>query len=236
MNVLPFTQFVRRNVPFVSVAARWAFATRDSLSPTRSTYSQNGEDHDVFERLRGYDLLSGIYVDVGANQPTKTSNTYLFYRHGCRGVLIEPNHDLVRLIRTFRRRDIVVPVGCADEPGVLEFRHSNASVFGTFTDHVIEGERWSEFLPVLSLDNILNKIPFRWIFYLSIDVEGLDFEVLRGATATLAKTFFVTIEYKSNPSAMVDFLQEHQFKQVTETPHNFGFQSQRDFSEFRRSV
>ena len=146
------------------------------------------EDREVFQQLAGYDLLRGIYVDVGANQPTKISNTYLFYRHGCRGVLVEPNYDLIRLLRKFRPRDISVPVGCGERSGVLEFRHSNASVFGTFTKDVIEGERWSEYLPVLPLDQILQPIPHNWIFYLSIDVEGLDLEVLRGATATLTKT------------------------------------------------
>jgi len=224
---------LRRNLPLFSRGVRWAWAHRDSLAQIRSTYSQNGEDRTVREALESYDLKSGIYVDVGANQPSKISNTYLFYRLGCQGVLIEPNHELIRLLRRFRPRDIAIPVGCGERPALMEFRHSNASVFGTFTNDVIEGQRASEYLPILPLDLILEPIACQWIFFLSIDVEGLDLEVLRGATTALAKTLFLSIEYKSERSGMIDFLSKHSFVPFEETEHNLIFRSSNDFSAFQ---
>src|SRR5215470_302661 len=55
------------------------------------TYSQFGEDliiSDLFNKL-SIDRVS--YLDIGANNPSFVSNTYLFYERGFRGVLVEPN-------------------------------------------------------------------------------------------------------------------------------------------------
>src|SRR4051812_46477871 len=79
---------------------------RLAKKPVKSSYSQHGEDALVAELLGGYDLSAGIYVDVGANHPIRLSNTYLFYRKGHHGILIEPNRSLLSLLEKFRKRDI----------------------------------------------------------------------------------------------------------------------------------
>ena len=40
----------------------------------------------------------------------------------------------------------------------------------------------------------MEAIDYEWVFLLSIDVEGLDAEVLKGAAVTLQKTLFVCVE------------------------------------------
>jgi hypothetical protein len=75
--------------PLINAKRFWV-AARDALSPVRESYAQHGEDRYIRQQLSGVDLTSGIYVDIGANQPTQISNTYLFYRAGGSGVAIEP--------------------------------------------------------------------------------------------------------------------------------------------------
>jgi FkbM family methyltransferase len=232
MIVASTRRFIQGRLPFLVKIMRWLIAYRDALLSARDSYSKFGEDRTIWNLLRPYDLSTGIYVDVGANQPTKISNTYLFYRKGYRGVVIEPNRDLVALFKRFRRRDIAIPVGCGDRSSVLEFKYSKASVFSTFSDCVIEGAMSAEYLPVLRLDDILAGIPYGWIFYLSIDAEGFDFAVLRGAPRTLGRVLFVTVEYKSDESNIEKFMRNSGFQLVSKTGENLIFKSHRDFSQF----
>src|SRR3954469_22228126 len=109
--------------PIVS-AVQWAIAFRDRVMAARPSYSQHGEDRIIKGLLLDYDLSTGMYVDVGANQPTKISNTYLFYRDGLHGIVIDPNRNVLRLYETIRPRDIAVAVGCGETCEVLEFKHS----------------------------------------------------------------------------------------------------------------
>ena len=61
----------------------------------RDSYSQHGEDKLVRQLLEKLNLKDLLYVDIGANHPIKISNTYLLYRNGMRGIVIEPNRDFL---------------------------------------------------------------------------------------------------------------------------------------------
>ena len=44
----------------------------------------------------------GFYLDIGCGNPIKTSNTYVFYKRGWRGIVIDPvslNQKLFRILR-----------------------------------------------------------------------------------------------------------------------------------------
>jgi hypothetical protein len=46
------------------------------------------------------------YLDIGAHHPTRLSNTYLFYKRGFQGVVVEPDPELMGAIRRVRPRDV----------------------------------------------------------------------------------------------------------------------------------
>ncbi|MEM8907810.1 MAG: FkbM family methyltransferase, partial [Bacteroidota bacterium] len=159
--------------------------------------SQHQEDLYFVDFLGHYQLdpQNDIYVDVGANHPMSISNTYLLYRKGFKGVLIEPNLELAGLSKQFRAKDIVMPIGCSDENGMIEFQVSKTPVLSSFSGDRQLDVYESYYCPVLTLDNALKALQFRHIFLLSIDVEGLGYEVLLGAENILKSTLLVCIEY-----------------------------------------
>lgn len=79
------------------------------------SYAQAGEDvileWILAARLRRSQRSwdSVFYIEIGANRPISTSNTYVMYQRGAQGVLVEPNPELGALIRKVRPRDILVP-------------------------------------------------------------------------------------------------------------------------------
>lgn len=221
----------------LAVAKRYVRAGADALRPTKTSYSQYGEDVVVWQGLANHDLSFGAYVEVGANQPTQISNTYLFYRHGYSGVLVEPNRDLISLLRRFRPRDIVIQMGCAKRPGILEFKHHRASVLSTFVDDIPGDMRISsEFVAVLPLDEVLSSLRLPWIYYLSIDTEGFDLLVLEGAERSLEKTFFVSVECKENQLAIDQFLADRGFSMLLKTPENSIFKNANCFLQFQKGT
>src|SRR5690242_9998804 len=73
---------------------------------TRS-YAQSGEDlvaEFILRYLKIY-AESVNYLDIGANDPVFSNNTYFFYLKGARGVLVEPNVALCARLRAVRPED-----------------------------------------------------------------------------------------------------------------------------------
>ena len=71
------------------VHGKWLRVRQSVLisSGTQKTYSQHGGDILLFDLFSG---MTGMYVDIGAGEPAKGSNTYSFYRSGWRGVCVDP--------------------------------------------------------------------------------------------------------------------------------------------------
>lgn len=228
-------EFIVRNFPVLGKIKRWVHALYGTYSGAKSSYSQHQEDVFLYESLKKYDLSKGIYIDVGANHPISISNSILFYKKGYHGVIVEPNTELANLFRTFRSRDIVANVGCGKEASFLEFHFANAPVISSFKRNSIEvlthnaasAIRTSSYLPILPLDTILENINYEWVFFLSIDVEGLDYEVLQGAKNTLKKVFLLIVEQNSEEEKqqILDFARQNGFEYITEKSCNLIFRN-----------
>lgn len=157
----------------------------------RLSFSQQGEDIVLFHVLR--DLLkvdAPTYLDIGAADPVRGSNTYLLYTTGGRGVLVEPNPDYVAKLRARRPDDVVVAAGV----GVGEEREADYYVIrgqpplNTFSPEFVEELR-RQFgadpvervvkMPLVPVNEVIATHLGRAPDLLSIDVEGMDLPILR---------------------------------------------------------
>lgn len=152
------------------------------------SYSQCGEDlliQYIFN-LRGINKPS--YIDIGANDPFFLSNTAIFYEKGCRGINIEANPSFVESFQIHRPEDINLNIGIGSEEKELEFNIINDPTLSSFSKEeckkfVNTGKYFIEKtikVKVTTISNILDKYN-NGIFpdFLSLDVEGLDFEILK---------------------------------------------------------
>ncbi|MBS1557203.1 MAG: FkbM family methyltransferase [Bacteroidetes bacterium] len=189
-----FRKWVAYNFPSLGSYKRYTIAFLDRFLPVKKSYSQHQEDVYILNLLRKYNTENAIYVDVGANHPTDISNTYLLYRNGMRGVLIEPNNELSELAKITRSEDIVLPIAISSQPELLKFNISKTPVLSSFKEinHTVYK---SVYTPVFPLDLALKHIRYQFISLLSIDVEGLNIDVLRGAGDTIQKALIICIEF-----------------------------------------
>lgn len=162
---------------------------RSAATPGQRTWAQSGEDVIVaFILDHELHVQSPTYLDIGAHHPTYLSNTYLFYERGCRGVLVEPDPVLFEVIARERKRDVCLNIGI----GLGVARDAELFVMSTPTLNTFvreEAERIAEAgvhriervvrVPLVPANAILAEHFERAPDLLSLDVEGLDLEILR---------------------------------------------------------
>ncbi len=157
---------------------------------------------------------SGFFVDVGAHDPDRFSNTAWFYRHGWSGVNIEPNPRLAERLRKARPRDVTLNCGVGREKGEMSFYLFSEPAVSTFDPEVAaEYERcendWTVVstkpVPIRTLAEILEEnVPADTpIDLLSVDVEGLELDVLASSDWKRFRPKVVLCECHGNDCATV---------------------------------
>ena len=173
------------------VPLRWRNSLRERFAERlsrRFAFSQEGEDlvlQRLFEGQR-----SGVYVDVGAHHPFRFSNTCLLHKQGWRGINIDAMPGSMARFDRFRPGDINLELGVGAQPSTLEFFVFREPALNTF-DPAMARERqamgWPlaetktvQCLPLAQiLDRELPRLGANNFDLLTVDVEGLDLEVLR---------------------------------------------------------
>jgi FkbM family methyltransferase len=151
------------------------------------SFAQAGEDR-ILEFLFGSMGIKKInYIDIGANQPKSCNNTYLFYCKRGNGVLIEPDPALTKVLQNARPNDKVVQAAISDKSGEAEFFIFDESQISTLSKEEAAVRQQSGryhlketiSIPLLTIEDIIVKYMNNQLPHLiSLDVEGVDFDVL----------------------------------------------------------
>lgn len=150
-------------------------------------FSESGEDI-ILQRVFK-NKVNGFYVDIGAFRPVKYSNTYLLHRFfGWRGINVDASSEAIALFNKERPNDINIKAAVGPEGAERDFWVFNEPATNTLSEEnkerqLLEGKkiRRKEKMVTRTLVNILDEyLPENQeIDFLNIDVEGLDFEVLK---------------------------------------------------------
>jgi len=158
-------------------------------------YGQCGEDIIVSAMIRGIawrhkvGLEEKFYIEVGGNHPFSSSTTYLLSRRlGMNGVIVEANSALIDDIRRGRPKDIVLH-GAVQNQDVktVKLSISNASELSSVDRSFVlnwaggsVGESEYVDVPALRANDIFGAFNRADdVIFLSIDIEGLDLDVLK---------------------------------------------------------
>jgi FkbM family methyltransferase len=157
-------------------------------------HSQEGQDkwvaHAIFPGVR-----NGYYVDVGSGDGVGGSNTKVFDELGWKGVCIDPfpSNMRSRTCQTFKE------VVYSETGHKVQFRAAGG--LGGIEDRL---DRWKEDadraqvveFTTVTLDDLLGRAGApHFINYMSIDVEGAEYEVLKGFSLDKYQVGAFTIEH-----------------------------------------
>lgn len=159
---------------------------REKLQNGKLSFSQEGEDI-ILERYF-YDRNSGFYVDIGSHHPVRFSNTYYFYLKGWNGINIDALPGNKQLFDVYRPRDINLELAISDVENTSTYYMFNEPALNTFCKE--EAEYKSKLdnyrivdsisLNTVKISSVLDKyIGNNNIDFMSVDVEGLEMNVLR---------------------------------------------------------
>lgn len=155
------------------------------------SYSQEGEDR-VLARLFEYQA-TGTYVDIGAHDPRRFNNTFLLYQRGWSGLNVDALPGTKARFDRVRPRDINVECGVAAQAGTATFYEFTEPALSTISPDVA-AERLSDghalrqkvVIPVVPLTEVVAPLQGRAVDLLTVDIEGMDDEVLtEGALAEI---------------------------------------------------
>jgi len=168
------------------------------ISHTKEYFSQTGEDKLLSVYLPE---LSGRYIDIGAGQPVRGSNTYYFYKRGWDGFLIDPLRFNQKLNSIFRKRDIKLESLIADQDEFLDFFEFYPGEYSTTVKKVadnlldrnikLKNTYKVKCFPLGSLDILMKPTDPSFV---SIDVEGMDLDVLKSNNWEKIKPRVICIE------------------------------------------
>lgn len=223
---------------------RLGTSTPDIKVEAQPYFGQCAEDLIVVSLIRGLCEREGLdpagerYLEIGANHPIATSATYLLHRAlNMRGVLVEPNPQFLPELKRIRSDDLILP--CAVTTGgkkEVDLYISNLSELTSLSREFVEGWAGGEVglrdvirVEGRGIDDILvtyflDKAPV----YLSLDVEGMDLDILRELDFARWRPAVIQIEpsdffLPGNTAAIVKLLTEKDYVLVAQTNVNLIF-------------
>lgn len=236
-RILTNKDLVRR-LPETSIVAHWqalgiggeAGLEDPTANDAQEAYAQEGEDL-IISRIFG-SKTDGFYVDIGAHHPVRHSNTYLLYRRGWRGINIDATPGSMDLFRQLRPRDTNIECLVASDPSPRSFYTLTESALNT-ASQTLARQRSAEdpnyqvtdavTLRPRTLASLLDEyLPAgQGIDVMSVDVEGLDYDVLRSndwaryrPTYLLAELLGTDFEELQNHE-IVRFLRDNGYRPIS---------------------
>ncbi len=172
-------------------------------------YSQAGEDKAVYEAFfEKPKVRNGFFVELGAFDGLNLSNTKFFEDYlGWKGLLIEPTPGEFEKLTHNRPRCILVNAAVSAAEGEVSFLGTGgtAGMIHTMSNASIQKEHADSgarpyMVPSMPFRNMLHRSGVKSIDFLSVDVQGAEFEVLSTFDWDIP-THIIAIELDgSNPS------------------------------------
>jgi FkbM family methyltransferase len=200
--------------------------------PAVKYYSQIGQDKYFIENINK-GKRDGFFVDVGAHDGIKFSNTYaLEQSFGWKGICIEMDPDTFGKLKKNRggtqtttiivnecvfsesgiKKEIEVPLSNEIEEGndmLTRIKnlplYQNGSSFDRQFSKTQTYEKTTKTLTQIFKENNVPSV----IDYMSVDVEGADLDALKGIDFSTYKIMFLTVEWGGSSAQYFEDISKH---------------------------
>jgi FkbM family methyltransferase len=195
-------------------------------------YSQDNQDRFLENYIfKGY--KNGIYVDVGAHDGVTINNTLYFQKNNnWKGINIEPIKNVYNMLVLNRPNDINLNCAVCNNDGETDFYCNKgytemiSGIVNTFDPRHLqrldkenkEMKSITEIIKVQTkkLETIFFENKITHVNYLSIDVEGAEFEVIKSIDFNNVFIDIICFENNYNDSSIpiVKYLEEKNYIMV----------------------
>ncbi len=159
---------------------------KDLISSHPRTFAQCGEDIIIKFLFESLQIEKGFYLDIGANDPVKYSNTCLLYKMGWSGVNVDPQAGAIKKFNAQRKRDVNLQVGIGSTSGEFNLNIFSPDTLSTFDDDIARryeslGHKLvrQEKMTLMTLKDLMSTVHFKGeVDLLSLDIEGGEMSVI----------------------------------------------------------
>lgn len=185
------------------------------------SYAQNLEDVLLWRCLKN--VKDGFYIDVGAHHSEIDSVTKWFYDKNWHGINIEPVQELFREIEKNRPRDINLNVAAGDgEEDANFYLVKESPGLSSLKSREAYSEDDISVLNVKkrSLNGILHEYPVTDIHFLKIDVEGAEYDVIKGINLKIFRPWIIVSEsisgfgIQNDESDLINYITSNNYKKA----------------------
>ncbi len=208
-----------------------------------TSYSQCGEDVVMNHLINWLGLSEITYLDIGTNDPKKFNNTYFFYRKSNYGVLVEPSPELCKKIIKARPNDVCINagVGISVDKEMKYYQMIPNTLSTTCADkadeYVSMGVKLEKVIsvPLVNINDLIFENFGGPPVILSVDVEGLDAEIIKSIDLTKYRPTIVCAETITYSNAnqeikldeITDYLKSNEYLVYADTYINTIFVDRR---------
>ncbi len=207
----------------------------DTTTTTSKTYTKDYLLINFYETLKNMGFIPNHIVDVGANHGSWTREI-LHYFPDAYCTLLEPQIWLKNSFQDILDTNPKIkfyPVGAGEKEGSFLFtiveRDDSCSFRYSKEEAIVAGFKQIE-IPVVTLNSLLSSIDLPIPDIIKIDAEGLDIEVLKGASDFFGKTEIFMVEagvvnkiFDNSFLKLINFMDENNYRLFEITDLNRPF-------------
>jgi FkbM family methyltransferase len=229
--------------PFITSIIQGTGMPAPTIEPVmRPTFAQAYEDVIIhaymYANVERYNGKKIRFIEIGANHPVATSNSFFFEQIGIQSVLVEANNELCKLLTKFRPSSIVVNAAIvnSNEPFVKFYLSTLHEISSTDKRFVAEWDNGRQGIaneidvPAMRIGALLDTYNTEIDdFILSIDVEGKDYDLLSDIDFTKHRPSVIIIEpseeyQPGTVDRMCTYMRNQQYRLIARTYVNLIFE------------
>jgi FkbM family methyltransferase len=190
-------------------------------------FSQNNEEMYILDYFKD---KVGVFLDIGAYNGIKFSNTYALYQKGWGGVVIEPSPIVfASLFGLYRDKDNIrlVNVAVGKNSELIAFYDTNGDAISS--SNLAHIDLWVRkanvhfskiYIKTVTISEILDKFGYDFDF-INLDVEGMNYELfLTIPFEKLTNLSMLCIEHDNKISEILDKMKCYGFRELVRNPEN----------------
>ena len=171
-----------------------------SFTHKRISYSYGGIDSLILNIFKNQ--KNGFYLDIGCGHPIKNNNTYLLNKKGWSGINIDLDEENIDLFNSYRKKDVNLAAAVSDKEGETDlYFYHNKSALNTISKENADFQKAKvsaiKRIKTQTINKIIENTSFkdRKIDFLSVDVEGSEFAILKNFNFTKYSPKVIVVEY-----------------------------------------
>ncbi|MCW1322644.1 FkbM family methyltransferase [Campylobacter jejuni] len=187
---------------------------------------QLGQDAIAYVIFKG--KKEGFFIDIGANDGIEISNSLIFEQLGWKGLCVEANPITFEKLKKNRKCDLYNVAVFSENIGRVKLATTKVSGLDTLELNLTKEHQEKMLLfsnndeikyievDTITFGELMESYPMvQYIDFMSLDVEGGEFEVLKGIDFNKYSFGLITIEHnnvKNMENAIIKFMKEKGYR------------------------